>query len=135
MIVLGKGHGDAHPCMPQVCTEAPLPPPSSSLRRQHEVFNTKGHKQRATAATSGRETTTTRGGTPPQGWRDIQGRSEREESVGQACARTLCGQGRKPPEVCPQSHVHVTRFVPKPEGQVNSTVRVHTAATSAQRTQ
>ena len=55
MIVLGKGNGDAHLCIPQVCTEAPLPPPSSGSRcvcsscsRQHEVFNTKGHRQRAT---------------------------------------------------------------------------------------
>ena len=28
VVVLGKGHGDAHPCIPQVCTEASL-----SLRR------------------------------------------------------------------------------------------------------
>ena len=51
-IVLGKGHGDAHPCIPQVCTEAPPSSGSrgvcSSISRQHEVFNTKGHKQRAT---------------------------------------------------------------------------------------
>ena len=54
MIVLGIP-GDAHPCIPQVCAEVPLPPPSSGSRcvcssfsRQHEVFNTKGHRQRAT---------------------------------------------------------------------------------------
>ena len=38
-----QGHGDAHPCIPQVCTEASLPPPSggtgvcSSNSRPREV--------------------------------------------------------------------------------------------------
>ena len=38
-----QGHGDAHPCIPQVCTEASLPPPSggtgvcSSISRPREV--------------------------------------------------------------------------------------------------
>ena len=41
-----------------------------------------------TAATSGRETTTTRGGTP-QGWRDIQGPSERGIRRTSTCAYTL----------------------------------------------
>ena len=27
MVTLGQGHGDAHPCIPQVCTEASLSAP------------------------------------------------------------------------------------------------------------
>ena len=47
MVVLGKSHGDAHPCIPQVCTEA-----SSGHRRvqlPHEVFTKKVTRRKGNA--------------------------------------------------------------------------------------
>ena len=48
MVVPGKGHGDAHPCIPQMCTESSLSPllrgtrrVCSSFSHPHDVFTKK----------------------------------------------------------------------------------------------
>ena len=54
VVTLGQGHGEAHPYIPQACTEASLPPPLggtsvfSHRGRPHEVH----HPRKVTVQTS-----------------------------------------------------------------------------------